>query len=335
VARAPRLKRSAAAHLAPSPVPLSRFAAAPDLLAAIEAWRSWLADERRASPHTLAAYGRDLALFLDFLTGHAGGLPALGSLAELRPADIRAFLAHRAADDVGRSSTARGLSVLRGFFRFLDRRGLVGNAALAAVRTPRRPIAVPKALSADDAAGALDTVAELASEPWIARRDVAILTLLYGCGLRLAEALSLTRRTAPLKPGAMTILGKGGKQRVVPVLPAVAEAVASYLAACPFRPGPDEPLFVGARGGPLSPRIVQRQMAKVRHLLGLPDEATPHALRHSFATHLLAGGGDLRAIQELLGHASLSTTQRYTAVDAARLGAVYDKAHPRARKGAR
>jgi integrase/recombinase XerC len=332
VARPSRLSAGAAAHLAPSPVPLARFNAAPDLVEAIAAWRSWLGDERRASPHTLAAYARDLAFFLDFLMEHVGELPSLATLAALAAADVRAFLARRAADQLSRSSTARGLSVLRNFFRFLDRRGLVQNAALAAVRTPRRAVAVPKSLSVEDAAGALEAVAEFASEPWIARRDVAILTLLYGCGLRIAEALSLTRRAAPLKPGAMTIMGKGGKQRVVPVLPAVADSVAAYLAACPFRPAPDEPLFVGARGGPLSPRIVQRQMAKVRGLLGLPDEATPHALRHSFATHLLAGGGDLRAIQELLGHASLSTTQRYTAVDAARLGAVYDKAHPRARK---
>jgi integrase/recombinase XerC len=313
-------------------VPLARFTAAPDLLAAIEAWRSWLANERRASPHTLAAYARDLACFLDFLAEHTGEQPALASFAALGATDIRAFLARRAAANVTRSSTARGLSVLRNFFRFLDRRGLVRNAALASVRTPRRAVLVPKALSVDDAARSLEAVAEFASEPWIARRDAAILTLLYGCGLRLAEALSLTRRAAPLAPGAMTILGKGGKQRVVPVLPAVAEAVAAYLASCPYRTAPDEPMFVGARGGPLSPRIVQRQMARVRGLLGLPEGATPHALRHSFATHLLAGGGDLRAIQELLGHASLSTTQRYTAVDAARLGAVYDRAHPRARK---
>jgi integrase/recombinase XerC len=312
-------------------VPLARFAASPELQTVIAQWQAWLVGERRASPHTVAAYGRDLAAFLDFLVDHLGGTPGLVELAVLSPADFRAWLAARAADDIKRSSAARGLSVLRGFFRFLDRRGMVKNAALAAIATPKLPKPVPKALSVDDAAATLDTVAEFASAPWLALRDVAILTLLYGSGLRIGEALGLTRRTAPLAPGTMTITGKGNKQRLVPVLPAVAEAVRAYVEACPYRLGLDEPLFVGARGGPLNPRIVQGQMAKLRVALALPDGATPHALRHSFATHLLAGGGDLRAVQELLGHASLSTTQRYTAVDAGRLAAVYDAAHPRAK----
>ena len=317
----------------PAPLPLVRYAATADLADAIAQWQDWLASERRASPHTLAAYGRDLAQFLDFLAEHRGAVPSLGELAALAPADFRAYLARRAADELKRSSTARTLSVLRGFFRFLDRRGLVRNAALAAVRTPKLPKSVPKALTVADAGSVLDTVETLAREPWIGARDIALLTLLYGCGLRLSEALGLTRAEAPLKPGTLVVTGKGNKQRHVPVLPAVAEAIAAYVAACPYRLAPEDTLFVGARGGALHPRLVQGRLQELRGYLGLPESATPHALRHSFATHLLAGGGDLRAIQELLGHASLSTTQRYTAVDAAQLVAVYDKAHPRAKEG--
>ena len=312
-------------------IPLTRFSAAGDLAAAISDWLSWLEDERRASQHTALGYGRDLAGFLDFLREHLGALPGLAALEALGPADFRAYLAARARDGIGRSSSARALSTLRGFFRFLDRRGLAKNAALAAVRTPKLPRSVPKPLSAEDARLALERILELAEAPWIGQRDLAILTLLYGCGLRLSEALGLARGEAPLEPGMLSITGKGRKTRLVPVLPAVSEAVAAYLALCPHRLAAKGPLFVGARGGPLNPRLVQRQMQRLRALLGLPETATPHALRHSFATHLLAGGGDLRSIQELLGHASLSTTQRYTAVDAERLLAVYDRAHPRAK----
>jgi integrase/recombinase XerC len=315
----------------PAPVPLDRFAAASDLSRAIAAWDSWLAEERRASPHTRAAYGRDLAAFLDFLVVHCGATPDLAALGGLSPADFRAALAARAARGAKRSSTARFMAVVRGFFRFLDRRGFVHNPALAAVRTPKLAPPVPKALSPEDAASVLETAPAFARS-WQGKRDAALFTLLYGCGLRLGEALSLTRREAPLAAGAITVTGKGGKARMVPVLPAVAAALGDYVAACPLPLAADGPLFVGARGGPLHPRLVQGQMAKLRAALGLPDGATPHALRHSFATHLLAGGGDLRAIQELLGHASLSTTQRYTAVDAARLAAVYDQAHPRAKR---
>jgi integrase/recombinase XerC len=312
-------------------IPLSRFAAAGDLAAAISDWQSWLEDERRASRHTALGYGRDLAGFLDFLRDHLAAVPSLAALEALGPADFRAYLAARAQDGIERSSSARALSTLRGFFRFLDRRGLAKNAALAAVRTPKLPKSVPKPLSTEDAALTLDGVVELAEEPWIGRRDLAILMLLYGCGLRLSEALGLTPAEAPLKPGMLSVTGKGRKTRLVPVLPAVSEAVAEYMALCPHRLAAKGQLFVGVRGGPLNPRLVQRQMQRLRALLGLPDTATPHALRHSFATHLLAGGGDLRSIQELLGHASLSTTQRYTAVDAERLLAVYDRAHPRAK----
>jgi integrase/recombinase XerC len=310
-------------------VPLARFFVAEDLRAAIGLWSAWLGGERRASAHTVAAYGRDLAGFFGFLTGHLGEPPSLADLGQLRPADFRAWLAYRAAE-VERSSIARGLSVVRGFMRFLERRGLASTPALAILRAPKLPHSVPKPLSVPDAADIVEAPAEMVASPWQAKRDTAVLTLLYGCGLRISEALGLTRAQAP-QSEQITITGKGNKQRIVPVLPAVRQAIGDYLAACPYPLPADGPLFVGARGGPLSPRLVQRQMVLLRNALGLPETATPHALRHSFATHLLAGGGDLRAIQELLGHASLSTTQRYTSVDTERLLAVYDAAHPRAR----
>ena len=311
------------------------IAAAADVAAGVADWRRWLKHERRASRHTLDAYGRDLGSFLAFLGGHIGEPPCLRHLERLTRADFRAWLAARAEGGNAATSTARALSVVRNFFRFLARQGRLENATLATVRTPRLPHAVPKPLTAAEATETLDAAGEFSDEPWIARRDIAIVTLLYGCGLRLGEALSLNRGDAPRddgETGSLTVTGKGRKQRVVPVLPAVGAAIADYLAACPYAGGPDAPLFRGARGGRLHPRIVQGRLQQLRALLGLPESATPHALRHSFATHLLAGGGDLRAIQELLGHASLSTTQRYTAVDAAALLAVYDKAHPRARR---
>jgi integrase/recombinase XerC len=316
----------------PGPPPLTRFSAADDLRAAIGLWVAWLAGERRASAHTVAAYGRDLALFLDFLTEHLGELPGLSAIDALRPADFRAYLAHRAQDGNERSSLARGLSVLRGFLRFLQRRGLAATTALAALRSPKLPHSIPKPLTIGDATGSLEAIGDCAAVHWQGTRDAAILALLYGCGLRLSEALGLTRAEAPLGD-VVAITGKGGKQRLLPVLPAVRQAVADYLAVCPYALAADRALFVGARGGPLNPRLVQRQMALLRSHLGLPETATPHALRHSFATHLLGGGGDLRTIQELLGHASLSTTQRYTSVETERLLAVYEAAHPRAHRG--
>lgn len=314
----------------PGSVPADRFAAAPDLRGAIIAWQEWLASERRCSPHTLAAYSRDLAAFLDFLAGHIGTVPSLAALDVLAPADFRAYLV-RSSNRLSAASRGRLLSVLRNFFRFLTRRGLSKNAAVTVLRRPRLPKLVPKALTIEDATAAIGATSELARSPWIALRDRALLTLLWGCGLRISEALALTRAYAPQGTGIVTITGKGGKQRIVPVLPAVADAIATYITACPYRLGPKDPLFVSTRGTPLAPRQVQFRMAKIRLHLGLPETATPHALRHSFATHLMEGGGDLRAIQELLGHASLSTTQRYTAVDAARIIAVFEKHHPRAR----
>lgn len=300
------------------------------LKAVVERWRAWLTDERRASIHTIDGYCRDLAAFLDHLFDHLGTEPSIDALGALKPSDFRSFLARRAGDGVARTSQARAMSSLRSFFRFLDRNDITHNAALAAVRTPKPPRSVPKPLAADEALDVLSAAGEMQTEPWQAARDVALMSLLYGCGLRLGEALSLTRRQTP-RGEAMTITGKGRKQRLVPLLPAVVDAVQAYVKQCPHHPGLDGPLFVGARGKALNPGVVQRQMRLLRARLGLAETATPHALRHSFATHLLAGGGDLRTIQELLGHASLSTTQRYTEVDAAQLGRIYDQAHPRAK----
>jgi integrase/recombinase XerC len=310
----------------PSEPPLS-----PDVAGAVAAWQDWLEHERRASPHTLAAYTRDLTAFLAFLVDHLGHPPGLDDLACLRPADFRAWLAHRVSRGLKRTSNARALSVVRGFFRHLERTGHARNAAVAALRSPRLPRSLPKPLSPADAADAIALAGELSRTPWIALRDMALLTLLYGCGLRIDEALALDRRDAPTGE-AMVVTGKGRKQRVVPVLTKVAEAVDAYLAACPYRLSPNDPLFVGARGKRLQAGVVQAMVRRLRRRLGLPETATPHALRHSFATHLLSAGGDLRAIQELLGHESLSTTQRYTEVDAERLIAVHARAHPRARR---
>jgi len=293
-------------------------------------WRDWLAVERRLSSHTLDGYGRDIAAFLGFLSSHLGKAPGLDDLAALTPADIRAYLARRHAGGIAKSSQARGLSALKSLFGFFDRRGILHNPVLKLIRAPRLPKTLPKPLGAEEALETLSAAATMQSEPWMAARDVALFTLLYGCGLRLGEALGLTRGRAPCG-SSMMITGKGNKTRLVPLLPAVVQAVEDYLGQCPYALKAEDPLFVGARGGPLNPGVVQRQMRRLRAMLGLPDSATPHALRHSFATHLLAGGGDLRTIQELLGHSSLSTTQRYTAVDEAALTAVYDNAHPRAR----
>ncbi|MEE9544529.1 MAG: tyrosine recombinase XerC [Rhodospirillales bacterium] len=307
------------------------YAAEPAVLQAIEDWRAWLAHERRLSVHTLDAYGRDLAAFLGFVAEHLGFAPGLRDLENLTTVDFRGYLAKRNAFGLARTSTARAMSCLRGFFRFLDHNGIAHNAALGAVRTPKTPQSLPKALSEEEALEALGAIGDLSGEPWIGKRDTALVTMLYGCGLRIGEALALNRGQAP-KGETMVVTGKGGKQRLVPVLPIVAAAIDNYLAACPHALGGDGPLFVGARGKRLNPGVAQRQMRRLRAPLGLAETATPHALRHSFATHLLCGGGDLRTIQELLGHASLSTTQRYTAVDAGRLVEVYRSAHPRARR---
>jgi integrase/recombinase XerC len=303
------------------------FTAAPGTVDAALEWLGWLKNEKRASKHTLDAYGRDLAIFLAFLAQHLGAPATLDDLRGLKPFDLRAFLARRNQEKISRTSIAREMSALRGFFKHLDRLGLVHNPAIGAIRSPRLPKSVPKALGQEDALATLEAANDLDQPSWMKARDQALFALLYGAGLRLAEALSLKRSDLPLGE-ALAITGKGNKTRIVPILPLVASAVADYVAQCPYQ---DDILFVGARGGPLNPGVVQRQMRRIRALLGLPESATPHALRHSFATHLLGSGGDLRTIQELLGHASLSTTQRYTAVDEASLMRTFNQAHPRAR----
>ncbi len=297
---------------------------------AVDEWRDWLIHEKRGSPNTVQAYERDLAAFLAFLSGHLSGPPTLNELAQLRTADFRAWLAHRANSGVARSSTARALSVVRGFFRWATRNGIYSNAAVQSIRTPRQPQALPKPLTSAKALDVTRAPNAKQNEKWTDLRDRALFTLLYGCGLRISEALGLDQRDYRFGD-YLVISGKGNKERMVPVLPAVWEAVGEYLEHCPFPRDPDAPLFFGARGGRLSAGVVQRRLRALRGQLGLPERATPHALRHSFATHLLAGGGDLRAIQELLGHASLSTTQRYTAVDGTKLLTEYENAHPRAK----
>lgn len=300
------------------------------LLAERKTWLDSLADERRLSALTIDAYERDTRQFLMFLTSHAGGPARMSDIKALRPADLRAFLANRRKDGAGARTLGRGLAGLRSFLRHLEKKGMVNAAGSRAVRSPKQPKSLPKPLSASQAVRVTSDEGQLAEEPWIAARNAALLSLLYGSGLRISEALSLTRQDLPANAKTLRVTGKGGKTRIVPLLAAALEAVGTYLKLCPFVVGPEQPIFLGARGGPLQPAIIQREMQKMRSALSLPETATPHALRHSFATHLLSAGGDLRAIQELLGHASLSTTQIYTGVDAARLLDIYEKAHPRA-----
>ena len=299
---------------------------------ALAAWLEHLAKERRASPRTLEAYGFAARRYLAFLQQHRGEVPNLADLGTITPGEVRAWLAHLRGGErpLSPRSMAQALSAIRTFHRFLDRRLDTPNAAMALVRGPKVKPGAPRPISEDQAFG---MIAEPALDPdrddWEAARDRAVLTLLYGCGLRISEALSLTRADAPL-PDSLRITGKGSKTRMVPVLPAVREAIEAYVQAVPFGLAPPDALFRARRGGPLSPRHVQATVQNLRGRLGLPASATPHALRHSFATHLLGAGADLRSIQELLGHASLSTTQRYTQVDAQALLSAYAKAHPHA-----
>lgn len=305
--------------------------AKPDLQDARQRWLSMLAGERRLSELTVEAYERDSRQFLQFLTGHCGGPPGIADIANLRPADLRGFLAARRNGGAGARTLGRGLAGIRSLLRFLERQGLVNAAGAAALRAPKQPKSLPKPLTAADARKVVSASEQLAEEPWIAARNAAVLTLLYGSGFRISEALALTGSDlASLNETVLRVTGKGGKTRLVPVLPVAQQAVMEYRRLCPYHLGADGPLFRGARGGPLNPAIIQREMVKLRSALNLPDTATPHALRHSFATHLLGRGGDLRTIQELLGHASLSTTQIYTGVDTARLLEIYQSAHPRA-----
>ncbi|WP_374655230.1 tyrosine recombinase XerC [Dongia sp.] len=302
-----------------------------DLVAALKDWLSYLAQERRAAALTVEAYQRDVGDFLRFLSFYDGDAPNVARLGALSRSDIRAWLSARKERGLIAASNARALSAVKSLARRLVRDGRIEIGVLGTQRGPRLPRAVPKPLNAPEADAIFDNVDLVHEEAWLAKRDLAVLLLLYGCGLRISEALGLTRADAPKGGGTLRITGKGGKTRMVPVLPVVAEAIDDYLKACPWPLAKSGSLFAGAKGGKLSPRLIQRSLQKLRLMLGLPETATPHALRHSFATHLLAGGGDLRAIQELLGHASLSTTQRYTEIDAAQLLSVYQSAHPRAK----
>ena len=297
---------------------------------ALEGWLERQSALEGAAEATVTAYAGDLRDFLAFMTEHKGAPQGLGALARIDVSDMRAWMARTRAGGVGARSLARKLSAVKSFYRWLaEREGFEPTAVLSA-RAPKYTRKLPRPLSEDAALDVLDRVGAHSETPWVAARDMAVVTLLYGCGLRISEALGLTGADAPL-PEVLRITGKGGKERIVPVIAPARDAVERYVALAPFPAERDAPLFRGVRGGPLSPRIIRGVMAKVRAQLGLPASATPHALRHSFATHLLTAGGDLRAIQELLGHASLSTTQAYTSVDTARLMQVYDAAHPRAR----
>jgi integrase/recombinase XerC len=288
---------------------------------------------RRLSTKTVDAYTHDVGGFLQFLQQHRGDAVDMAALKEVSAADVRGWLSERREDGLGPRGVARAVSALRTFFTFLEKQGWVENIAVRRVRPPKIPPSIPKPVSIDGAQALIDEAEILGSEPWVAARNVAILTLLYGAGLRISEALGLNRSVLPLGD-ALVITGKGNKQRVVPILPEASLAVDAYVRVCPFGAAKVDPIFYGARGKRLHPRIVQGLMQHLRRTLGLPESATPHALRHAFATHLLAAGGDLRAIQELLGHASLSTTQRYTSVDETHLLKVYERAHPRAKSGA-
>ena len=319
------------AKAAPEPIELD--SADESIAREMARWLAHLRAERRLSPKTVEAYGRDLRQCLDFLCAHWGARVTLKRFSQLQAQDVRAFMAMRRADDIASRSLMRTLAGLRSFGRFLEREGKGKVGALSAIRAPKVGKTLPKPLpvAAAKRLADADERAGETRETWILARDAAVMALLYGSGLRISEALGLKRRDVP-RPGegdVLVITGKGNKTRMVPVLQNVLALVADYVALCPHPLPPEGPIFVGARGGPLSPRIIQLAMERLRGALGLPDSATPHALRHSFATHLLSRGGDLRAIQELLGHSSLSTTQVYTGIDTERLLEVYRAAHPR------
>jgi integrase/recombinase XerC len=290
-------------------------------------WQRDLGSVRRLAPLTLEAYSRDLSGFLAFLGTHTGGPVNVATLKDMRGADIRAWMATRRDADIQSRSLARALSAIKSFFRFLEREGVMATEALNVIRTPKAKKSLPKALTVLEAKTAIATTEEMEDRPWVAARDMAVLSLCYGAGLRISEALAVSR--SDLDTNVLRVTGKGGKTRMVPLIEAVRASIEAYLKLCPFPLTPTQPLFRGVKGGTLSPRLIQLRVVQLRSALGLPPSATPHALRHSFATHLLGRGGDLRAIQELLGHASLSTTQIYTAVDTDRLLESYRAAHPR------
>ena len=302
-----------------------------DLGEAINNWYVHLETERRLSDHTVNAYIQDIEQFLEFLTNHIGNHPNLKDITELKITDFRAFMAKRREIGLQSRSLSRSLSGIKSLFNYLEEHNLSSNSSISSLKSPKIPKSYPRPLTIDSAKTMTSFESSLDEEPWVAARNSAILTLLYGCGVRIGEALSLTCSEAPSSnSNSIKILGKGGKERLVPILPVVIEAIELYLQLCPFSLNSRDKLFRGVKGGPLSPRIVQLAMKKLRSALGLPDSATPHALRHSFATHLLSNGGDLRSIQELLGHASLSSTQIYTDFDMQQALKSYKSAHPRA-----
>lgn len=304
-----------------------KYIASDELKEKIYQWRSWLRDERRYSVHTLDAYSRDLAIFLQFLEEFFNKIPSLKILQKADVRTFRAFLSNRNARYIEKSSTARELSSLKNFYHWLAQNKIIDNTSLSIISSPKQGKILPKAIDVNDTFNVLEIVKDFSKQEWQGLRDVAILTILYGCGLRISEALSLNMGDINHN-NFLKIKGKGNKERLVPVLPIIREKIDAYLSACPYNIKNGEALFLGARGERISPRIIQRNLEKVRRYLGLNDNLTPHALRHSFATHLLANGTDLRSLQELLGHASLSTTQRYTDVQIETLKKEYSKSHP-------
>ncbi len=303
-----------------------KYSCAASVLALINDWQLWLAKERGYSAHTVESYARDLSFFFCFWQEYLGYLPDISALQSIDVRTFRAFLSRQNQRHLSKSSLARELSSLKSFFHWLNRNHLIDNTAITIISSPKKDKILPKALDVDQTLNLLDAAADFAKDKWQGLRDVAILTILYGCGLRISEALSLNIGDINHND-FLKIRGKGNKERLVPILPIVKDKIAAYLKACPYNQQPGDALFLGARGERISPRIVQRTLEKIRSYLGLPDTLTPHALRHSFATHLLAQGTDLRSIQELLGHASLSTTQRYTNVEIEHLKEEYNKAH--------
>lgn len=300
---------------------------ADDLRKALVGWVRHLGAVRRLSPKTVEAYQRDLSQLMSFLAKHLGGPVSLKDLKNLRTADLRAFMADRRSDNVSSRALARMLSATKNFFSWAERQGVKLSEAPQLISTPKSPKSLPRALTVTEARNTIDMTDDLESRPWVAARDMAVLSLCYGAGLRIAEALAVT--ATDLSGGTLRVTGKGGKTRIVPLIAPVITSIETYRSICPYHPRPGDPIFRGVRGGVLSPRLIQQRMSQLRGALGLPPSASPHALRHSFATHLLGKGGDLRAIQELLGHASLSSTQIYTAVDTDHLLDAYRKAHPR------
>ena len=305
------------------------YAAEPAVCAIVKKWQDWMLIERNCSNHTLDAYSRDISAFFLYLTKHLGFQPGISEIEGLTNIDFRGYLAMRHNNGLSHTSNARAISTLKSFYKFLDRNEILHNAAIKVIKTPKIPRSIPKPLSQHEAKEAIDTIGKLHSTPWISARDLAILILLYGCGLRISEALNLNVKDLPTGD-IIVINGKGKKQRVVPILPIVNDAIKYYINICPQSLDKEGPLFIGAQGRRVNAGVIQRQVRKLRTILALPATVTPHALRHSFATHLLARGGDLRTIQELLGHESLSTTQRYTDVDLTRLIRVFQESHPRA-----